>query len=68
MGRRTIPADLSEARTYYWNRVPALAFPASFRFRAIRADGSTFDAETDMIPLTFGGHTVAYHFVRQVGA
>ena len=52
----------------YWNRVQALAFPASFRFRAIRADGSTFDAETDMIPLTFGGHTVAYHFVRRVGA
>jgi hypothetical protein len=24
--------------------------------------------EMEMIPLTYGGHTVAYHFVRQVGA
>jgi hypothetical protein len=24
------------------------------------------ERETDMIPLTFGGHTVAYHFVRKV--
>ena len=52
----------------YWNRVQALAFPTTFRFRGVRADGAEFDAETDMIPLTFGGHTIAYHFVRQVGA
>lgn len=51
----------------YWNRVQPLAFPVTFRFRGIRKDGSAFDAETDMIPLTFGGHTVAYHFVRRVG-
>ena len=51
----------------YWNRVQALAFPTTFRFRAVRKDGTTFDAETDMIPLTFGGHTIAYHFVRDVG-
>jgi PAS domain S-box-containing protein len=51
----------------YWNRVQARAFPATFRFRATRKDGSTFQAETDMIPLTFGGHTFAYHFVRSIG-
>jgi PAS domain-containing protein len=51
----------------YWNRVQPPAFPVTFRFRGIRADGSTFAAETDMIPLTYGGHTVAYHFVRTVG-
>lgn len=50
----------------YWNRVQGLAFPATFRFRAVHRDGSTFQAETDMIPLTFGGHTVAYHFVRRM--
>ncbi len=50
----------------YWNRVQAGAFPATFRFRAVRVDGATFGAETDMIPLSFGGHTVAYHFVREV--
>jgi PAS domain S-box-containing protein len=51
----------------YWNRVQELAFPVTFRFRGVRKDGSAFPAETDMIPLTFGGHTVAYHFVRRVG-
>jgi hypothetical protein len=33
----------------------------------VRKDGSEVDVETDMIPLTFGGHTFAYHFVRVVG-
>jgi PAS domain S-box-containing protein len=51
----------------YWNRVQELASPVTFRFRGVRTDGSAFPAETDMIPLTFGGHTVAYHFVRAVG-
>ena len=50
----------------YWNRVQALAFPTTFRFRGTRKDGSTFQAETDMIPFTYGGHTFAYHFVRSV--
>jgi PAS domain-containing protein len=52
---------------HYWNRVQPLAFPATFRFTGVRKDGSTCQAETDMIPLTFGGHTFAYHFVRVVG-
>ena len=51
----------------YWNRVQARAFPVTFRFRGVRKDGSDFAAETDMIPLAFGGHTIAYHFVRRVG-
>ncbi|MFN2588083.1 MAG: PAS domain S-box protein [Actinomycetota bacterium] len=52
----------------YQTKVADLRFPVTFRFKGKRKDGSTFDAETDMIPLTYGGHTVAYHFVRQVGA
>lgn len=51
----------------YWNRVQPLAFPATLRFRGVRKDGSSFQAETEMIPLSFGGHTIAYHFVRAVG-
>ncbi len=51
----------------YWNRVQELAFPVTFRFRAVRKDGDVVLAETDMIPLTYGGHTIAYHFVRIVG-
>jgi PAS domain S-box-containing protein len=48
----------------YWNRVQAGAFPATFRFRGVRKDGTTMQVETDMIPLSFGGHTFAYHFMR----
>jgi len=51
----------------YWNRVQAQAFPVTFRFTGVRSDGSTFQAETEMIPLSYGGHVVAYHFVRRVG-
>ena len=50
----------------YWNGVQALSSPTTFRFGGTRKDGSTFQAETDMIPITYGGHTFAYHFVRRV--
>jgi PAS domain S-box-containing protein len=53
---------------HYKHQVGGLQYPVSFRFRGKRKDGSTFDAETDMIPLTYAGHVVAYHFVRQIGA
>jgi PAS domain S-box-containing protein len=51
----------------YWNRVQPLAFPTTLRFRGVRKDGSVFQAGTDMIPLSYGGHTFAYHFVRAAG-
>jgi PAS domain S-box-containing protein len=51
----------------YHNRVARLAFPVTFRFRGLRKDGSTFAAETDMIPISYRGYAVAYHFVRRVG-
>ena len=50
----------------YHNRVATLAFPVTFRFRGLRKDGSTFAAETDMVPISYQGHAVAYHFVRQI--
>ena len=65
----TLIADESRAR-YVWNyqnHVGRLQHPVTFRFRGKRKDGSTFAAETDMIPLTYRGHVVAYHFVRRVG-
>lgn len=62
------PADQEMFVWNYQNRVGALAFPVTFRFLGRRRDGSVVQAETDMIPLTFGGHTLAYHFVRVVGS
>ena len=52
---------------YYEHRVLALAFPATIRFCARRPDGSTFLAETDMIPLSYRDYAVGYNFVRKVG-
>jgi PAS domain S-box-containing protein len=50
----------------YREHVAALKHPVTFRFRGLRKDGSTFAAETDMIPLCWNGHPVAYHFVREL--
>ena len=51
---------------YFQNRVATLAYPVTFRFRGRRKDGTTFSAETDMIPISWKGHPVAYHFVREI--
>jgi len=40
--------------------------PVRFRYKAIRKDGSTFNAETDMIPFPWRGEMLAFHFVREV--
>jgi PAS domain S-box-containing protein len=52
----------------YHHHVAALRHPVTFRFRALRGDGTTFEAETDMVPLSYAGRAVAYHFVREVSA
>jgi PAS domain S-box-containing protein len=67
--QRMVHADDQELFAWnYGNRVHALGFPVTFRFRGVHRDGSTVPMETEMIPLTFGGHTIAYHFVRRVSA
>jgi PAS domain S-box-containing protein len=58
--------DMSMYAWNFQNRVARLLVPAAFRFRGKRKDGTTFDAETDMIPVTLKGHVLAYHFVRRV--
>jgi PAS domain S-box-containing protein len=59
--------DQDQVSWSYWNRVQSGSFPTTLRFRGRLKDGSEALFETDMIPLTFGGHTFAYHFVRTVG-
>jgi PAS domain S-box-containing protein len=66
--QRLVQEDDQELVSWnYWNRVQPLAFPVTFRFRGKRKDGSACLVETDMIPVSYGGHTFAYHFVRSVG-
>lgn len=60
------PKDQEMFAANYSKHVGHLQGPIRFRFKARRQDGKTFTAETDMIPITFAGHAVAYHFVRKV--
>lgn len=61
-----VPEDRQMYASNYREYVAALKHPITFRFRGLRKDGSTFVAETDMIPLCWNGHPVAYHFVREL--
>jgi hypothetical protein len=64
--RRIVHED--DQQLFSWNYwIQAITFPTAFRFRGVRKDGSEVGVETDMIPVTLGGHTFAYHFVRLVG-
>ena len=60
------PRDQGLVAGYYQHHVAQLTHPKTFQFRARRKDGSTFLAETDMIPISWRGNPVAYHFVREV--
>jgi len=62
------PEDRQRFSDNYAHAIWELTAPITFRFRAVRKDGSTFQAETDMIPLVYRGHQVAYHFVRSAAA
>ena len=48
----------------YGRTVRRFDWPSPYRFRGLRSDGSTFQAEALVVPLTFKGRTFAYHFVR----
>lgn len=50
----------------YERVVHRIDWPDSYRFRALRKDGTGFDAEATIVPLTFAGRKLAYHFVRPV--
>jgi PAS domain S-box-containing protein len=50
----------------YEQVVHGLDWPRSYRFTAQRRDGTAFDAEATIVPITFAGRKLAYHFVRAV--
>jgi hypothetical protein len=43
-----------------------LTRPVTFRVNAIRKNGEIFTAETEMIPISWNGFLIAYHFVRRI--
>jgi PAS domain S-box-containing protein len=58
--------DREMIATNFQGHVGALTRPVTFRFNAIRKNGETFIAETEMIPISWNGYPIAYHFVREV--
>jgi PAS domain S-box-containing protein len=62
------PEDRERFSDNFHQSIFELTAPITFRFRAVRKDGSTFLAETDMIPIVYESHQIAYHFVRELGA
>ena len=66
MHQFVVPENQEMFAQHYQVSVGHLAYPVTFRFRGVRKDGTTFAAETDMVPITIHGHAVAYHFVRQI--
>ena len=59
-------ADQEMVARNYQHHVAELRHPITFQFHARRKDGAKFLAETDMIPISWRGNPVAYHFVREV--
>ncbi|MES2154526.1 MAG: PAS domain-containing protein [bacterium] len=64
LGRFMAPEDQERFAGNFAKAVGHLQGPVRFKFTGIRKDGKKVALETDMIPITFGGHAVAYHFVR----
>jgi PAS domain S-box-containing protein len=60
------PQDRDLVASNYRDHVTALNRPVAFRFHALKKNGETFLAETEMIPLSWNGHPIAYHFVREI--
>ena len=50
----------------YHEHVHQKLTPVRIRYKAVRKDGSTFQAESDIIPLPWRGEMLAFQFVREV--
>jgi len=60
------PQDREMVASNFQKHVSTLTSPVTFRFNALRKNGETFTAETVMIPVSWNGYPIAYHFVREV--
>jgi PAS domain S-box-containing protein len=61
-----VPEDRSVIVDHYTQTIQDLGSPVRFQYRAKRQNGSVFTVEIDMIPITWGGNSIALHFVREV--
>jgi len=60
------PEDRELVALNFQNHIAGLTRPVTFRFKGIRKNGDTFIAETEMIPISWNGYPIAYHFVREI--
>jgi PAS domain S-box-containing protein len=66
LGGFVLPQDQELVARNFQEHVASLTRPALIRFQARKKDGTVFTLETEMIPISWDGHPVAYHFVRRV--
>ncbi len=66
VNKHTAEKDVDLIVNNYNEHIRQTLTPVRFRFNAIRKDGSSFNAETDMIPFPWRGEMLAFHFVREV--
>jgi PAS domain S-box-containing protein len=66
VNKHAAEADQATIVNTYQQHIHGKLTPARFRVKALRKDGSSFNAEIDMIPLPWRGEMVALHFVREV--
>ena len=66
VNKHTAEPDVERYIQNYNEHIHQKLTPVKFRFKAVRKDGSTFNAETDLIPFPWRGEMLAFHFVREV--
>ncbi len=66
VNKHAAPEDQETIVNNYNKHIHQTLTPVRFRFKAIRKDGTRFNAETDMIPFPWRGEMIALHYVREV--
>ena len=66
VNKHTAEQDVEGFINNYQTHIQQKLTPVTFRFKALRKDGSSFPAEVNMIPFPWRGEMLALHFVRQV--
>ena len=66
VNKHAAEGDVEKIVTNYNEHIHQKLTPSRFRFKGVRKDGSTFQAETDMIPFPWRGEMLAFQFMREV--
>lgn len=66
VNKHTAPEDVERYIRNYHEHIHQELTPLKFQFTAVRKDGTSFPAETYMVPFPAGGEMLALHFTRAV--